>query len=92
VVATATPCTPRHPAPGQGASLALEDIVVLAQCLRDLPSPEEAFAAYQRIRQPRAEQVVGFAQEITKHKTICRNPLAMTVRDYDVQNWPGSAR
>ncbi|MFJ3953845.1 FAD-dependent monooxygenase [Streptomyces libani] len=31
---------------GQGASLAIESAVELARCLRDLPTPHEAFAAY----------------------------------------------
>lgn len=69
------------PSAGQGASLALEDSIVLAQCLRDLVDPAAAFAALQRIRQPHVEQVVGYAQEITKHKTISRNPLAVLARD-----------
>ena len=67
---SATPCTPRSPSAGQGASLALEDAIVLARCLRDPPTPEDAFAAYQRIRQPRAEEVVGYARAITKHKSV----------------------
>ena len=40
------------PSAGQGASLALEDAITLARCLRDLPDRAEAFAAYQRERQP----------------------------------------
>ncbi len=43
------------PATGQGASMALEDAVVLAKALRDLPDPERAFAAYERHRRPRVE-------------------------------------
>ncbi|HET6753767.1 MAG TPA: FAD-dependent monooxygenase [Jiangellaceae bacterium] len=31
------------PTSGQGASLSVEDAVVLAKCLRDLPSPQAAF-------------------------------------------------
>jgi 2-polyprenyl-6-methoxyphenol hydroxylase-like FAD-dependent oxidoreductase len=69
------------PSAGQGASLALEDAVVLAGCLRDLPDPLAAFAAYQRIRQPRVEQVVSYAQQISRRKTISRNPVAVTFRD-----------
>lgn len=69
------------PSAGQGASLALEDAMMLAQCLRDLREPADAFAAYQRIRQPRAERVVRYAQEITKRKKVSQNPLAVLVRD-----------
>ena len=35
----------------------------------------------QRIRQPRVEEVVGYAQQITKHKTVSSSTLAMMVRD-----------
>jgi len=46
------------PAAGQGASMALEDGVVLAQCLRDLPDAPTAFAAYERLRRARVERLV----------------------------------
>lgn len=49
---------------GQGASLALEDAIMLAQCGRDIPLPEDAFAAYERLRRERAEKVVA-----ASHKT-----------------------
>lgn len=42
---------------GQGASLALEDAFVLAKCLRDLPNPPTAFAAFERLRRARVEKV-----------------------------------
>ncbi len=42
---------------GQGASLALEDAFVLAKCLRDLPDPPTAFAAFERLRRARVEKV-----------------------------------
>ena len=38
------------PSSGQGASMAIEDAVVLARCLRDLPDTGQAFAAYERLR------------------------------------------
>ncbi len=47
------------PAAGQGASMALEDSVVLAMCLRDLPDPPSAFAAYERLRRERVEKLVA---------------------------------
>src|SRR3712207_9562181 len=46
------------PASGQGSSLALEDAVVLARCLRDLPVPE-AFAVFEGLRRERVERVVA---------------------------------
>lgn len=48
------------PSAGQGTSQALEDAVVLAQCVRDIPNLEDAFAAYEQIRRKRAEKVVSF--------------------------------
>lgn len=47
------------PAAGQGASMALEDSVILAQCLRDLPDPPSAFAAYEGLRRERVEKLVA---------------------------------
>ncbi len=47
------------PAAAQGASMAIEDSVVLAQCLRDLPDPASAFAAYENLRRERVEKLVA---------------------------------
>jgi 2-polyprenyl-6-methoxyphenol hydroxylase-like FAD-dependent oxidoreductase len=47
------------PAAGQGASMALEDSVVLAQCLRDLPDAPAAFTVYERLRRERVERLVA---------------------------------
>jgi FAD-dependent urate hydroxylase len=46
------------PAAGQGSSLAIEDAVVLARCLRDLPL-SAALPAYERARRRRTQQVVA---------------------------------
>ena len=46
------------PAAGQGSSLAVEDAVVLARCLRDLPLPA-ALEAFEALRRERAERVVA---------------------------------
>ena len=46
------------PAAGQGASMALEDAVVLAKCLRDRPR-DAAFEQYERIRRERVERLVA---------------------------------
>ena len=46
------------PSSGQGASMAIEDAVVLGMCLRDLPSPAAAFAAYEQQRRWRVERIV----------------------------------
>ena len=42
---------------GQGASLALEDAFVLAQCLRYLPDPTSAFATFEGLRRERVERI-----------------------------------
>jgi 2-polyprenyl-6-methoxyphenol hydroxylase-like FAD-dependent oxidoreductase len=46
------------PSTAQGASMALEDAVVLAQCLRDTPVIPEALALFEKLRRDRAERVV----------------------------------
>ncbi|MGJ6961843.1 FAD-dependent oxidoreductase [Streptosporangium sp. G11] len=47
------------PSSGQGASMAIEDAVVLARCLRDLPGTLDAFAAFERLRRDRVERIVA---------------------------------
>ena len=47
------------PSSGQGASMAMEDAVVLARCLRDLPAIPDAFVAYERLRRARVERIVA---------------------------------
>jgi 2-polyprenyl-6-methoxyphenol hydroxylase-like FAD-dependent oxidoreductase len=46
------------PTTTQGASMAIEDAVVLAQCLRDVPGQAAALATYERLRRSRVERVV----------------------------------
>jgi 2-polyprenyl-6-methoxyphenol hydroxylase-like FAD-dependent oxidoreductase len=47
------------PSAGQGASMAIEDAVVLAKCLRDAPDTAGAFAAFERERRDRVQRVVA---------------------------------
>ncbi|MEN3536411.1 FAD-dependent monooxygenase [Microbispora sp. ZYX-F-249] len=47
------------PSSGQGASMAIEDAVVLGKCLRDVPDTTDAFAAFERLRRERVERVVA---------------------------------
>ena len=54
---------------GQGASMAMEDAIVLAKCLRDITDTEEAFAAYERIRKERVEKVVEMARRMGNQKS-----------------------
>jgi len=68
------------PNSGQGASMALEDAIVLAKCLRDIPNTEQAFAAYERLRRERVEKVVAYSRRIGQSKAIS-NPVARWLRD-----------
>jgi 2-polyprenyl-6-methoxyphenol hydroxylase-like FAD-dependent oxidoreductase len=67
------------PTSGQGASMAAEDGVVLAQCLRDLPSVPEALAAYERRRRARVERIVAQGARTSSAKTPGR--IGRVVRD-----------
>lgn len=67
------------PASGQGASMAIEDAVELGRCLRDLPEPAAAFAAYERLRRGRVEQVVANGARSSNAKAAV--PVARVLRD-----------
>jgi len=67
------------PTSGQGASLAAEDAVVLAKCLRDLPDAQQAFARFEALRRPRVERIIKVAARINSNKTA--GPVARVVRD-----------
>ncbi|MEU8781414.1 FAD-dependent monooxygenase [Streptomyces sp. NPDC048637] len=54
------------PNAAQGASMAIEDGIVLAKCLRDQPDPHSAFAAYEQLRRERVEQVVAASAGMAK--------------------------
>ncbi|GCD98498.1 FAD-dependent oxidoreductase [Embleya hyalina] len=62
---------------GQGASLAMESGVQLARCLRDLPDPTAAFAAYEAMRRPRVEKIAAAAAKTNNSKAA--GPLAKAV-------------
>jgi 2-polyprenyl-6-methoxyphenol hydroxylase-like FAD-dependent oxidoreductase len=59
---------------GQGASLAIESAVQLARCLRDLPGPSSAFAAYEQLRRARVEKIAVRGAKINHAKAP--GPLA----------------
>ncbi|TXS44187.1 FAD-dependent monooxygenase [Streptomyces sp. uw30] len=54
------------PATGQGASMALEDAVVLAKSLRDAPDTDAALSLYERVRRPRVEHNVTVSGNISR--------------------------
>lgn len=66
---------------GQGASLAAEDALVLAACLRDLPTVEEAFAAYEQGRRDRVERVAAEGRRRGNQKAGSAHPAALFLRD-----------
>ena len=78
LIGDATHATAPHGA--QGASLALEDAVVLAKCLRDLPTLDEAFATYQGMRKERVERQARQARR-TGQQNLVSNPIALWLRD-----------
>jgi FAD-dependent urate hydroxylase len=56
------------PTSGQGASMALEDAVVLAKCVRDLPTWPEAAARYEDLRRRRVEDIVALGARASATK------------------------
>jgi 2-polyprenyl-6-methoxyphenol hydroxylase-like FAD-dependent oxidoreductase len=68
------------PSSGQGASLAIEDALILAQCLRDCGGLSAAFAAYQQLRHHRVRRVLKVARQINNSKVA--GPLGRSVRDH----------
>jgi FAD-dependent urate hydroxylase len=67
------------PSSGQGASMAIEDAVVLARCMRDLPNTGQAFAAYERLRRARVERIVAHGAKTSNSKAA--GPVARVLRD-----------
>lgn len=67
------------PSSGQGAALAIEDAVVLAQCLRDRRSVADALATYERLRRRRVERVVAHGARGSSSKAP--GPVGRGVRD-----------
>jgi FAD-dependent urate hydroxylase len=67
------------PTSGQGASMAAEDAVVLAKCLRDLPDIPQALVAYERLRRARVERIVAQGARSGSAKTP--GPAGRVLRD-----------
>ncbi|CAM5388443.1 FAD-dependent oxidoreductase [Streptomyces chartreusis] len=64
------------PATGQGASMALEDAVVLAKSLRDTPDTDAALSLYETLRRPRVEHNITVSGNISRgtHNPSERRP------------------
>ncbi|NUP43202.1 MAG: FAD-dependent monooxygenase [Streptomyces sp.] len=54
------------PVTGQGASMALEDAVILAKCLRDAPDTDTALSLYEDLRRPRVEHNITVSGNISR--------------------------
>jgi 2-polyprenyl-6-methoxyphenol hydroxylase-like FAD-dependent oxidoreductase len=67
------------PTSGQGASLSVEDAIMLAACLRDLPTPQAAFTEFTAARRPRVEKIIKWAARINTNKIP--GPAGRTIRD-----------
>lgn len=68
------------PAAGQGASMAIEDAVTLARCLRDVPSIPEALGVYEGLRRERVEAVVERGKRNGDAKAA--GPVGRVIRDF----------
>ena len=68
------------PSAGQGASLAVEDALVLAKCLRDSSDLEQAFATYERLRRARVERMVQHGRNAGQGK-VMTHPIQVWFRD-----------
>jgi 2-polyprenyl-6-methoxyphenol hydroxylase-like FAD-dependent oxidoreductase len=67
------------PNAAQGASMAAEDAIILAQCLRDLPDVDMAFTVYEHLRRERVERVVAASARMGARKTV--GPIRRFFRD-----------
>ncbi|MFF3767742.1 FAD-dependent oxidoreductase [Streptomyces sp. NPDC001922] len=62
------------PATGQGASMALEDAVVLAKSLRDTPDPDSGLSLYEACRRPRVEYNITASGAISRGTRTASRP------------------
>jgi 2-polyprenyl-6-methoxyphenol hydroxylase-like FAD-dependent oxidoreductase len=67
------------PTSGQGASLSIEDAVMLATSLRDFGSPGKAFTQFELVRRPRVEKIIKAAARINNSKAP--GPAGRLIRD-----------
>ncbi len=81
---------------GQGASLAIESAVELARLLRDAPSVESAFAAYEALRRPRVEAITRRGARTNSTKTpgpllrpLMRAAMPVLIRRMDFERTLG---
>lgn len=68
------------PSSGQGASLAMEDAIVLAKCLRGQDDHALAFATYERLRRARVERMIQHGRGAGQGK-VMTHPIQVWLRD-----------
>jgi 2-polyprenyl-6-methoxyphenol hydroxylase-like FAD-dependent oxidoreductase len=68
------------PNAGQGASMALEDALVLARCVRDHANLQDAFKLYELLRRERVEKIVKYSRSIGQRKHAT-HPVQVFFRD-----------
>jgi 2-polyprenyl-6-methoxyphenol hydroxylase-like FAD-dependent oxidoreductase len=68
------------PHAGQGASMALEDAVVLAACLEDSTKPSAAFKRFEFLRKDRTRTVMEVARRNGARK-LASGPISIFLRD-----------
>lgn len=68
------------PASGQGASMAIEDGIVLALSLRDARDIPEGLDTYERLRRERVERVVAQGKRNGDYKAV--GPIGRVIRDH----------
>ncbi|RSM36026.1 FAD-dependent monooxygenase [Amycolatopsis balhimycina DSM 5908] len=71
------------PNAGHGASMAMEDAVVLAKCLRDAPEVVAAFRAYEQQRRERVERLVATSARMGG--TATPGPIKRIIRDIAIR-------
>lgn len=69
------------PSAGQGASLAFEDALMLAKCLRGGARPEAALARYEELRRRRAERIAIAGRRRGAYKAL-ESRAAIWLRDH----------
>ena len=68
------------PNAGQGASMALEDALMLGKCLRDIGDVERAFNQFQSLRRERVERIIRYSRSLGQRK-YATNPVQVFFRD-----------
>src|SRR6266487_606490 len=68
------------PSSGQGASMALEDAAVLAKCLRDITTIEQAFETFEHLRRERTVKMFDLGQRGDSGKFVT-GPVRQWFRD-----------